>query len=297
MLMPEDLVNEEPGILDRIRHGEQVDHYETVRCHKDGTLLDISLNVSPVVDAHGVIIGASKIARDITHKRRIDAATRESEIMHRLVEAQEAERHRIARDLHDHLGQKMTALRLQTEALSAKCADDPSLAAAVLRVQKSAVDVDRDIGFLSWELRPTELENLGLENALTTFVREWSGQYGIKAEFHTSKTETNGNGSRLDHVVETNLYRIVQEALNNVLKHADAKSVSVLLHHRKDEVVLIVEDNGCGFDEAMGAANGATRGGLGLVGMKERSALLNGVLEIDSQPGTGTTVVARIPLN
>ncbi|HJS50435.1 MAG TPA: PAS domain S-box protein [Pyrinomonadaceae bacterium] len=234
---------------------------------------------------------------DITDRLRAEAARRESEIMHRLVEAQEAERHRIARDLHDHLGQKMTALRLQTEALSAKCADDPSLAAAVLRVQKSAVDVDRDIGFLSWELRPTELENLGLENALTTFVREWSGQYGIKAEFHTSKTETNGNGSRLDHVVETNLYRIVQEALNNVLKHADAKSVSVLLHHRKDEVVLIVEDNGCGFDEAMGAANGATRGGLGLVGMKERSALLNGVLEIDSQPGTGTTVVARIPLN
>ena len=150
---------------------------------------------------------------------------------------------------------------------------------------------------MSWELRPTELENLGLENALTTFVREWSSQYGISAEFHTSKTESNGNGSRLDQVVETNLYRIVQEALNNVLKHADAKSVSVLLHHRKDEVVLIVEDNGCGFEEAFGATNGSTRGGLGLVGMKERSALLNGVLEIDSQPGTGTTVVARIPLN
>ena len=234
---------------------------------------------------------------DITERLRAEAARRESEIMHRLVEAQEAERHRIARDLHDHLGQKMTALRLQTEALSKRCSDDPALEEAVRKVQNSAVDVDRDIGFLSWELRPTELENLGLENALTTFVREWSSQYGIDAEFHTSKTESNGNGSRLNQVVETNLYRIVQEALNNVLKHADAKSVSVLLHHREDEIVLIVEDNGCGFDEAFGATNGSMRGGLGLVGMKERSALLNGVLEVDSQPGTGTTVVARIPLN
>src|SRR5688572_7744556 len=127
MLMPEDLVNEEPGILDRIRRGEHVDHYETVRCHKDGTLLDISLNVSPVIDAHGVIIGASKIARDITHKRRIDAATRESEIMHRLVEAQEAERHRIARDLHDHLGQQMTALRLKIGSLIEKSGEDGEL--------------------------------------------------------------------------------------------------------------------------------------------------------------------------
>jgi signal transduction histidine kinase len=232
---------------------------------------------------------------DITERLQAEADRRESEIMHRLVEAQESERQRIARDLHDHLGQKMTALRLQTEALTEKCSDQPSLREDVRKVQASALDVDRDIGFLSWELRPTELENLGLENALTTFVREWSSQYGIAAEFHTTKNGSK-NGSRLDRTAETNLYRIVQEALNNVLKHADAKSVNVLLHHRRDEVVLIVEDDGCGFQTAIHSSNGATPGGLGLIGMRERSALLNGVLEIDSNPGVGTTVVARIPV-
>ena len=92
ILMPPERVDEEPGILARIRRGEVVDHYETIRRRKDGTLVDISLNVSPVRDARGVIIGASKIARDITEHKRIQRAIRESEMMHRLVETQEAER-------------------------------------------------------------------------------------------------------------------------------------------------------------------------------------------------------------
>jgi two-component system NtrC family sensor kinase len=112
MLMPEDRVNEEPGIIDRIRRGERVDHYVTVRRRKDGRLVDISLNVSPVRDSSGVIIGASKIARDITEHNRLQAAEREAEMMHRLVYTQEAERRRIARDLHDQVGQHMTAMRL-----------------------------------------------------------------------------------------------------------------------------------------------------------------------------------------
>ncbi len=216
--------------------------------------------------------------------------------MHRIVEAQEAERHRIARDLHDHLGQKMTALRLSIESLTDKCADNPTLGNAIGELQASASHIDRDIGFLSWELRPTELEDLGLVDALSSFVREWSRQHGIATEFHPSRIGTEDNYGRLDLSIETNLYRIVQEALNNVLKHSEAKNVSVLLQRRKDHIVLIIEDNGLGFEPQHDYSTSTKPGGHGLVGMHERAALLNGTLEIDTRPGSGTTILAQIPI-
>ena len=212
--------------------------------------------------------------------------------MHRLVEAQESERLRIARDLHDHLGQRMTALRLQIGGLSQQKIADADLATAIDDVQNAASHIDRDIGFLSWELRPTELEDLGLVDALSSFVREWSTQYGIAAEFHTSKFDAEEVENRLSQSAETNLYRIVQEALNNVLKHAEAENVSVLLQQRKDHLVLITEDDGCGFEREIDV----NPRGLGLIGMQERAALLKGDLEIDSERGAGTTVMVRIPL-
>ena len=293
ILIPADRADEEEKILSRLRRGEYIDHYETVRQRKDGTLLDISLTVSPVADMTGRIIGASKIARDITDKRHTEAARRDREIMKRLVEAQEAERHRIARDLHDHLGQKLTALRLKLESARSKCNGSGALAAEMEQIQNYASRIDMDINYLAWELRPTELDQLGLENALGSFVREWSKTYGIDAEFHASR---NYNG-RLDPDLETNLYRVVQEGLNNILKHAQASSVSVLIEHRPREIVLIIEDNGVGFDPTTGPRGSGRGGGLGLVGMRERAALLGGTLEIETRPGEGTTVFVRVPNN
>ena len=295
ILMPPDRVDEEPAILESIRRGEGIDHYETIRQHKDGRLLDISLNVSPVYDSQGKVIGASKIARDMTQRKLAESAIRERETMQRIVEAQEAERHRIARDLHDHLGQKMTALRLRIQGLTESKTDDRALDQAIGEVQESASYIDRDIGFLSWELRPTELENLGLINALRSFVREWSGQYGITAEFHSTTTDP-VNEILLDKNIETNLYRIVQEALNNVLKHAQARNVNVLLHQRDNHIILVVEDDGLGFERENNSGDLTKRGGLGLVGMHERAALLRGSLEIDTWPGVGTTILATIPV-
>lgn len=190
----------------------------------------------------------------------------------------------------------MTALRLRIQTLNENFSDDPKLTDMIESVQNSAAQIDRDIAFLSWELRPTELENLGLVDALSSFVREWSRQYGIAAEFHTSKTDSVDLASRLPQNTETNIYRIVQEALNNVLKHAGAKEVSVLLHNRKDHLVLIVEDDGCGFDRNTDALDTSRLGGLGIIGMRERAAVMNGVLEIDSKKGGGTTVMVRIPI-
>ena len=292
IIIPKDRLNEEQGILDRVHNGQPISHYETVRQRKDGTLIDISLSVSPVRDANGKIIGASKIARDVTASRRAELAMREREMMGRLVEAQEAERNRIARDLHDHLGQQLTALRLKLESLKSKVVSDPHLAAEVAATQEYASRIDLDINYLAWELRPTELDQLGLTDPLRSFVREWSTTYGIAAEFHSLKDK---NG-RFDPALETNLYRIVQEGLNNILKHADANNVSVLLDQRDDLLVLIIEDDGKGFDPEGKRRKGLSGGGLGLIGMRERTALLGGTLEIESRTGGGTTVYARVPL-
>lgn len=295
IIIPKDRLNEEPNILARIRRGERVDHFETVRQRKDGSLLDISLTVSPITDAKGQIVGASKIARDITERRKVERAAREAEIMRRVLDAQEAERHRIARDIHDHVGQRMTGLRFQLESLIESCGTDPQLTAKALEVRGMASRIDQDLGFLSWELKPTELEYVGLEDALRSFTREWTNQHGIAAEFHSNKGET-ADGSRLEGSVETNLFRIVQEALNNVAKHSGAGRASVMVHYGQDVLVLVVEDDGWGFD-----ADDSSRviregfGGQGLVGMRERAAMLGGSLEVESQPGNGTAIFVRIP--
>jgi len=293
MLMPPDRVNEEPGILARIRRGEKVDHYETIRRHKSGRLLDISLNVSPIFDAHGVIVGASKIARNITDRKRNEEARREAELLRRLMDAQEAERQRIARDLHDHLGQQMTALRFKIQSLK-RSVDDPELIEKIDTVDETANKMDRDIGLLSWALRPTELEELGLEGALSSFVQEWAGQFGIDAEFRAQFPVTKNRPKRLSKAIETNLYRIAQEALNNISKHAGAGNVSVLLHYQEGHIALVIEDDGKGFEKDH-AANSKTSG-YGLVGMQERADLLHGTLEVESEPGNGATILVRVPV-
>ncbi len=259
---------------------------------RDGREIYVDDSASPINDG-GQAKGAVIVISDATERKLAERSRRETEIMHTIIEAQEAERHRIARDIHDHLGQKMTALRLQIESLTR---DHPALDAAIGDAQSSASQIDNDIGYLSWELRPTELEQLGLENALTSFVREWSNQHQVNAEFH-SNSASKQNGGRFEKDVETNLYRIVQEALNNILKHANASNVNVLLQRRDDGVTLIIEDDGCGFDPEDISQDASPPGGLGLISMRERVTLLNGTLEIESRPGSGTTILARVPFH
>jgi PAS domain S-box-containing protein len=292
MLMPPERIDEEPALLARIRQGEAVDHYETIRRHKDGNLLNLSLNISPIYDAHGVIVGSSKIARDITVQKRAEAAIRETEIMQRLIDAQEAERHRIARDLHDHLGQQMTALRLKVASLIQNSGE--SVQQPLLEIREMAFRMDRDIGYLSWQLRPMELEHFGLAAALRTFVYEWSDQSGIPAIFEAGSADA---ALRLPETSETNLYRIVQEALNNVAKHAQATNVTVLLHRGAQGIVLIIEDDGIGFETRQNGSDPHKITGLGVVGMRERAALLKGTLEMESDPGKGTTILVRVPIS
>lgn len=230
---------------------------------------------------------SEELAREVAIRRR--AEERVKSLLERLVSVQEEERRRIARNLHDHLGQQMTALRLTISALK-----DDTLSPAELRnrleaIDKIAANIDRDVDFLAWDLRPAALDDVGLKAALETVVRDWAETHGVTAEFHSSKEAV-----RLAGEMESQLYRIAQEALNNVSKHASAKHVSVLLEHTDTEVMLIVEDDGCGFD-AEKAAGGDHRG-MGLANMQERAALIGGHVEFESAPGKGTTVFTRVPI-
>ena len=159
------------------------------------------------------------------------------------------------------------------------------------RTQSIFDRLNSDVDFLAWELRPAALDELGLDAALQTFVREWSHQFGVEAKYRGFGPDA----PRLAPEVETNLYRILQEALQNVHKHAGADRVSVQLERRGGRVVLVVEDNGRGYDPGEEEAAGTNKG-MGVTNMRERAALVGGELEIESSPGTGMTIYVRVPL-
>lgn len=212
------------------------------------------------------------------------------EVLHQLVNAQEEERRRIARDLHDQLGQQLTVLRLNLDLLKRTC-HDAEMFAQIGEVQKVARRIDADVDFLAWELRPSALDDLGIAAALDNYVRQWSKHFGIPVEFNADRF----GKIALAPEAETNLYRITQEALNNVSKHAKAKGVNVLLEPRGSSLMLIIEDDGVGFEP--GNHSLKEKGvSLGLIGMQERAALVGGTLEIESAEGVGTTIYAKVPI-
>jgi PAS domain S-box-containing protein len=210
-----------------------------------------------------------------------------SDLLARLVFAQEEERRRIAREMHDQFGELLTALARKIEMLRQACAATPELAAHVESLSQLAQQLDRDVDHLVWELRPTALDDLGLRAALANYVQDWATRVGIRAELHTSGLLDD----RLAPDVETTLYRIAQEALTNIAKHAGAANVELILERRPDHVLLIVEDDGAGFDTAAVRSAGE---GFGLLGMQERAALVGATLEIESAVGKGTTVLLRM---
>jgi two-component system CheB/CheR fusion protein len=224
---------------------------------------------------------------EIGERRRAEAER--IKLTRQLVTALEDERRRISRDMHDQLGQQLTALKLHLERLVAE-SGKAAFRDQFERVQRLVQSIDKDLDFLAWELRPTALDDLGLAAALDHFVQEWGAHFNTRADFHSSLPD----GQRLSLEIETMLYRIAQEALNNISKHAGASHVEVMLERRGDRAVLIIADNGMGFDvnEAM-TTDG--RQGMGLFNMRERATFVGGTFDIESQPGEGTTVYVRVP--
>lgn len=213
-------------------------------------------------------------------------------LVKQLLTIQEEERRRIARDIHDQLGQQMTALRLQLEALLSRTGEaQPALAGGVGKAQQLAQELDQSIDFLTWELTPTILDQLGLVNALGHLVNTWSLRFQITAEYQAPEPAA----VQWPPEIETNLYRLAQEALHNIYKHAGAKRVTVVLEQRDGHARLVIEDDGRGFEPAE-VRRDAAAGGLGLVTMRERAALTGGELQIESATGRGTAVHVRVPL-
>ena len=267
--------------------------------------LEIETNSAPtkVLRLTARVQGEGQSARlftavvDVTEERRLHieravALDRVKALLDRLVTVQEDERRRIARNLHDHLGQQLTALRLNVGSLKDAERSSAEFRKRLEAIDKIAAGVDRDLDFLAWELRPVALDDVGLNAALDAFVKEWSSTQSVPAEFHDSTP----GALRLTPEIESQLYRIVQEALNNVSKHAGAKRVSVLLERRGDETILIVEDDGVGFKAETVTDPKRRHAGLGLVSMQERAALVGGKVQFETSRGKGTTLFVRIPV-
>ncbi len=231
----------------------------------------------------------SAMREEMSERRRVEYER--LELLRRIVSTQEEERRRISRELHDQLGQSLTALRLKLEGLNQETDKRTGLKQRLGELAEIVQRLDSDVDFLAWELRPTSLDDLGLIVALSNYAQEWSKHFGLSVNFHSA-----GLGdARLSSLVETNLYRIAQEALNNVAKHAGATRVDLLLERRGNDAVLIIEDNGQGFnpEEVKMSSDGR---GMGLIGMRERASLVGGSVEIESKLGEGTTVFVRTPV-
>ncbi len=216
----------------------------------------------------------------------VDLADRVArDALRRVVEGQELERRRLARELHDETGQALTSILLGLKRVEeAKSREEARDVAVGLREQ--IVQTLQSVRRLAVELRPQALDDFGLAPALERLGEAFAEGSGI-----TVDVQANLDSGRLPAEVETALYRIVQEALTNVAKHAGASRVSVVVTRREGVVMAVVEDDGQGF-----GAGGGEGGGLGLVGMKERVGLLGGRLAIESTEGAGTTIVAEVPL-
>lgn len=214
-------------------------------------------------------------------------------LLRRLETAQEEERRRIARELHDSLGQYLAAMALGLKVAETQAGPDSPAAARLKQLAGLTQQVGRETHRLALELRPTALDDAGLPAALRNYVEAWAERSGIPAEF----TSTGPDRKRFPPEAETTIYRAAQEALTNVLKHAEASRVSVVLRQENETLTLIVEDNGKGFDSDTAIGTPRAVGGLGLVGMRERVALVGGTLDIESQATDGTTLYVRVPVS
>ncbi len=246
----------------------------------------------PIRDENGKIVRWFGTNTDITESIEAERTLAEKRSLQRLVAAQEEERTRIARDIHDHLGQQLTALRLKLQILRSQGGSVPEVNELIEEIQTIAEKLDEDIDFIAWELRPSALDNIGLVSALDRFVREWSNHFEVEADFHSALF----GPKRLGPDIEPVLYRIAQEALNNISKHSQATKISVILARERGCAVLSISDNGIGFDPEKRDFDGSRDQGVGLIGMSERAAYVGGTIEIQSDAGKGTTVTVRIPL-
>ncbi|MGO8931082.1 MAG: PAS domain-containing protein [Limisphaerales bacterium] len=278
-----------------LRTGVPVRNRELVIGRPDGSRVPVLANVVPLRDPEGAMIGAVSCFQDITERKQAEEKLQQSNdnlqlLSHRLVESQETERRHIARELHDEVGQTLTVAEMNLQAL----VQSPGAAPLKGRLKESLQAVERvleQVRDLSLNLRPSMLDDLGLEPALRWYTKRQAALAGLQAEFRAEALE-----DRLDPIVETACFRVAQEALTNVVRHARARLVAVELRKQDGRLELFVRDDGVGFDVAALREKAVLGASLGLLSMEERATLADGGLECKSTPGQGTEIRAWFPL-
>ena len=255
---------------------------------------DVAIGVIVVHDKRGVVdvrftdedlrlaeIFAARAAVAVELRQRV---TRDA--LQRVVSAQELERRRLARELHDETGQALTSILLGLRGLE-DVKDEATLKSSVAEVRELVRSTLQDVRRLAVELRPAALDDFGLVAAVERLTENYAEQTGMTVEFVPNLS---GDG-RFPPEVETALYRLVQESLTNIVKHARANRVSIVLTRKAHYVSVIVEDDGVGFDPGRESGDG-----IGLLGMRERVGLFGGRVVVESRKGAGTTILAEVPL-
>ncbi len=327
MIIPLDRRGEETIILARISQGQRIDHFDTTRLRKDGTSLEISVSISPVRDAARKIIGAAKIARDITGRKRIERELHESEqrlrlladaldtqvqfrtqelrrrnaeilqqsdqlrdLSGRLMRAQDEERRRIARELHDSAGQNLAALGISLARIEEDAKRDPTqLSKTIKDAQDLIQNLTQEIRTTSYLLHPPMLDESGLSYALRWYIEGLAERSGLGIELNIPD-----DLERLAPEVELAIFRLVQECLTNIHRHSGSKTAAIRIAREPDKIYAEVQDHGKGISQERLAEVQFQGAGVGIRGMRERVRQSQGELIIDSNP-LGTKITAIFP--
>jgi PAS domain S-box-containing protein len=288
-IIPEAARGQTEVLLGRLRNGSFDSHNINENLRHDGQRILCEWFNSPILDADGKVVQLLAMAIDITAREATDRALADShrhlsDLSARLMQIQEDERGHLARELHDEIGQQLTAVRFNLHALGRAAADDATRTrfADCLGIIDHTIERIRDRAL---DLRPPMLDDLGLAPALDWLASDLTSRVGVPV-----KTAFKGQQRRLPPDSELALFRIAQEALRNVEKHAEASEVALAVTFEPSRVYLKVSDNGRGFVLPRVAQDLAAEGKLGLAGIQERAQLLGGVVRLSSRPGQGTTV-------
>jgi len=255
-----------------------------IACTRTDCVSDDDLKFMGVIGRQlGLAVENSRLWAEVRTKEAI-----QSQLLEKLITAQEEERKRIARELHDDTSQSLTSLMVGLKVLSS-LRSPAEIEQHVAGLREVVAETLAAVHDLALELRPSVLDDLGLVAALERYVAEYQRRFNLRIDFRAVGFEE----QRLSPAIETAIYRIVQEALTNVARHSQADHASVLLERPKNRVRVIIEDNGNGFD----LVQDRTERKLGLYGMEERATLIGGRLRIESQPGVGTTLALDVPLD
>ena len=305
VLFPKDRIKEEAYFLELIKNNQHIQHYETERINKNGELISISVSLSPIIDNNGNILGVSKIARDISlqkslQKRLIEkleglnqlaqdneqARKQLTELAAHITTRVEQERHKVSREIHDDLGGNLTAIKMSIASLEGQI--DHKLPALIEKIRYIESIVDHTFEMvhrISRDLRPNIL-GLGIVNALEWQASEFNRHIGIACRF-----TTNDETIELDEEKTIVLFRVCQEALSNIAKHAKANLVTVELTHFSGEIKMQITDDGIGIS----VSDQHKKNAFGILGMSERVTSLKGILSIQPGSKNGTKVLVILP--